>query len=70
VNRDLVGFVQANNPEPVARLDMDLTMVETRKNEANFCYKGYNTYQPFNVWWAEHGVVGHTECGFGQNFMH
>jgi hypothetical protein len=60
-NRDLVGFVQHNRPEPTATLDMDATLVETDKSDALWCYKGYRAYQPFNTWWAEQGVVLHTE---------
>lgn len=30
-------------------------------NEALYCYKKYKAYQPLNVYWAEAGVVAHTE---------
>jgi hypothetical protein len=53
--------VQKNNPEKIATLDMDATLVETTKSEALFCYKGFRSYQPLNTWWAEQGVVVHTE---------
>jgi hypothetical protein len=42
-------------------LDTDATLIETQKEEALFSYQGYKAYQPFNVWWAEQGVVLHTE---------
>ncbi len=42
-------------------MDNDATLVETQKKEALFSYEGYKAYQPFNVWWAEQGVVLHTE---------
>jgi len=42
-------------------LDTDATLVETQKREALWSYEGYKAYQPFNVWWAEQGVVLHTE---------
>jgi hypothetical protein len=61
VNRDLVGFVQNNHVEQTATLDMDATLVETDKLDALRCYKGYRAYQPFNTWWAEQGLVLHTE---------
>lgn len=61
VNKDLVNFVQTNHEEQTATLDMDATLVETEKSEALWCYKGYRAYQPFNTWWAEQGVVLHTE---------
>ena len=61
VNRDLVGFVQNNHTEGTVTLDMDATLVETDKSEALWCYKGYRAYQPINTWWAEQGLVVHTE---------
>jgi hypothetical protein len=61
VNRDFVGFVQANRPEWTATLDMDATLVGTEKATALCCYEGYPAYQPINTWWAEQGLVLHTE---------
>ncbi len=61
VNRDLVGFVQRHRPMRQATLDMDATLVETHKQEALFCYKHYRAYQPLNTWWAEQGLMLHTE---------
>ena len=61
VNKDLVGFVQNNQRCETATLDMDATLVETEKAEALWCYKGYRAYQPINTWWAEQGMVLHTE---------
>jgi len=61
VNRDLVGFVQNNRVEQTATLDMDATLVETEKGSALWCYDGYAAYQPLNTWWAEQGLVVHTE---------
>jgi hypothetical protein len=61
VNKDTVGFVQNNRTEPTATLDMDATLLETEKADALWCYKGYRAYQPLNTWWAEQGVVLHTE---------
>ena len=61
VNRDLVGFVQNSHTQGTATLDMDATLVETDKAEALWCYKGYRAYQPINTWWAEQGLVLHTE---------
>jgi len=61
VSRDFLAFVQRNNPQKVATLDMDATLVETSKSEALYCYKGFKSYQPLNTWWAEQGVVVHTE---------
>ena len=61
MNKDLVGFVQTNQAERTATLDMDATLLETEKANALGCYKGYLAYQPFNTWWAEQGLVVHTE---------
>jgi hypothetical protein len=61
VNRDVVVSIQKRHPEKEATLDTDATLIETQKQEALFSYQGYKAYQPFNVWWAEQGVVLHTE---------
>jgi hypothetical protein len=61
VNTELVGFVQNNRVEQTATLDMDATLVETEKASALWCYEGYAAYQPINTWWAEQGLVVHTE---------
>ena len=63
VNADMIGFLQSQSPLPqkVATLDQDATLVETAKCDALYCYKGYKAYQPLNTWWAEQGLVVHTE---------
>jgi Transposase DDE domain group 1 len=61
VNQSLLGFLQTHRRETVATLDMDATLVETHKREALFCYKGFKAYQPLNCWWAEQGVLVHSE---------
>src|SRR4030066_1358831 len=61
VNRDLLSFVQSRRIEKTATLDMDATLVETSKAGALHSYKHYKAYQPLNVWWAERGMVLHTE---------
>jgi len=61
VNRDFVASIEKFHPHPEATLDMDATLIETQKEDALFSYKGYKAYQPFNVWWAEAGLVLHTE---------
>jgi hypothetical protein len=55
VNADLVGFVQNNRAEQTA------TLVETEKASALGCYEGYVAYRSINTWWAEQGLVVHTE---------
>ena len=61
VNTELVGFVQNNRVEQTVTLDMDATLVESEKANALCCYEGYAAYQPINTWWAEQGLVVHTE---------
>ena len=61
VNRDVVASIQKRHPEKEATLDTDATLIETEKKEAFFSYQGYRAYQPFNVWWAEQGLVLDTE---------
>jgi len=61
VNKDLLSFIQQCRRCQEATLDMDATLIETRKSEALYCYKGFSAYQPFNTWWAEQGVVVHSE---------
>ncbi len=61
VNADLLAFVQKNNPQAIATLDMDAALVETNKSDALFCYESFKSYQPFNTWWAEQGVIVRTE---------
>lgn len=61
VNQALVSFVQRHRRESVATLDMDATLVETHKRQALYCYKHFKAYQPLNTWWAEQGVVVHSE---------
>ena len=61
VNQAFVSSLQRCHPAGEATLDTDATLVETQKKEALWSYEGYKAYQPFNVWWAEQGVVLHTE---------
>jgi hypothetical protein len=61
VNEELVGWLQKHEGEKTATLDMDATLVETTKAEALYCYKHYKAYQPLNTYWAEAGVVLHSE---------
>jgi hypothetical protein len=61
VNGDLAAFAHRQAPHETATLDMDATLVESGKQEALFCYKGFTGYQPFNVWWSEQDFVLHTE---------
>jgi hypothetical protein len=61
VNQELVGWVQKKSPEKAATLDMDATLVETQKSKAWYCYQHFKAYQPLTTYWAEQGLVLHSE---------
>ncbi len=61
VNADLTGFLQRHARHEQATLDVDATLIETHKEQALYCYKKYKAYQPFTTYWAEAGLVLHTE---------
>lgn len=61
VNGDYIACVQKRSSQEVATLDLDATVVETNKREALYCYKGHKAYQPLNVYWAEQGLIVHSE---------
>ena len=61
VNKDLVTSIQSRTPKKEATLDMDATVDGTTKRNALFSYKGYKAYQPMNTYWAEQGLILHTE---------
>jgi len=61
INSDLSSFSHFQGAEKIATLDMDATLIASGKESALYCYKGYKSYQPLNTWWAEQGIVLHTE---------
>jgi hypothetical protein len=61
VNREQIQYLQDQHPETTATLDMDATLIETHKREAQYCYKHHKAYQPLNTYWYEQGVILHTE---------
>lgn len=61
VNGDFVCSVQSRSPQATATLDLDATLVETNKQEALYCYKGFKAYQPLNLYWAEQELILHSE---------
>ena len=61
VNQGMAAFMQKRDPQKIATLDQDATLVETAKRDALFSYKGFKSYQPLNTWWAEQQMVLHTE---------
>ncbi len=61
VNQALLSFLQSHRRKRVATLDMDATLIESHKRQALYCYKHFKAYQPLNTWWAEQGVILHSE---------
>jgi hypothetical protein len=61
VNKDVARFGHLQDIQSIATLDMDATLVGTNKSDSLYCYKGYRSYQPLNTWWAEQGIILHTE---------
>jgi hypothetical protein len=61
LNNPLIACIQNQSPSSVATLDQDATLTNTYKRNALYCYKGYKAYQPFNTYWAEHGILLHSE---------
>lgn len=61
LNQPLIACIQQQSPSTVATLDQDATLTNTYKRNALYCYKGFKAYQPFNTFWAEHGVLLHSE---------
>ncbi len=61
VHKDLIASIQSRSPKKEATVDMDATVDGTTKKNALFSYKGYKAYQPLNTYWAEQGLILHTE---------
>lgn len=61
VNRGLMMFAGAQGVDETATVDVDATLKEVTKESALFCYDGFPAYQPLNFWWAEQGLMLHTE---------
>ena len=53
VNADLIGLVQDHAQHKQATLDLDATLIETHKEQAQYCYKKYKAYQPLTTYGAE-----------------
>lgn len=56
-NAAFAAQVQRRSPETGAALDMDATLSQTYKREAEYCYKKYKAYQPLNFYWAEQQLI-------------
>ncbi len=61
VNKAMLEFLQLHNPQKVATIDMDATIVASQKKEALYSYKKCKGYQPLNAWWWEQGYMVYTE---------
>lgn len=61
VNWDLVAFAQSRKRVKRATLDVDAVVIESSKKEALYCYEKVKAYQPLNVYWAEQGLILHSE---------
>lgn len=61
INWELVSTIQKYHPKKIATLDGDATLIETHKSSATYCYKKHKAYQPFNLYWFEHGLLVHSE---------
>lgn len=56
-NAAFVAEFQRRSLEKTATLDMDATLSQTYKKEAEYCYKGGKAYQPLNFYWAEQQLI-------------
>ena len=61
VNARLMAFGQQHGPQRQATLDMDATLIESSKQEAQFSYQKTRAYQPLTTYWAEADAVLHSE---------
>lgn len=61
VNGYLINFLQKNHECRTATLDMDATIIASKKKNALFTYKGIQGYQPLNTYWWEQGLILYTE---------
>lgn len=57
VNAHLVARVDRHRPAQVATLEMDATIIESHKQEAEWHYKGGRGYQPAITYWVEQDLV-------------
>jgi DDE family transposase len=57
VNREVVGEFGRRTKDRIATLDLDATIIESWKREAQPTYKGFTGYQPMLALWAEMNVI-------------
>ena len=62
VNRDLVQNLGKRCPDQkIATIDLDTTLIESRKGEAQPTYEGFRGYQPMMAVWAEMDIIAADE---------
>lgn len=61
VNFGVAAFAQSRKPEPRATLDIDAVLLDTYKEGAFYSYEKTKAFQALNVYWAEQGLVLHSE---------
>ena len=73
VNEEIVAASQRCEPLCHATLDMDATLIFSKKDQALHTYKGPKGYQPFQIWWAEQQLLvlsefrdGNVNAGYEQ----
>lgn len=55
------AFAQSRKPERRATLDIDALLLDTYKEGAFYSYEKTKAFQALNVYWAEQGLVLHSE---------
>jgi len=53
INKEIIDKAQQLSPQKIATLDMDNNLVLSKKSNAQFSYKKFPSYGPFNVYWDE-----------------
>ena len=61
INTDFTAAIQMRNPLDTTTLEHGCNPHRNRKEGCPHPYKGYKAYQPLNTYWAEQGLMLHTE---------
>lgn len=65
LNKVFLKQIQKYSPCEIATIDQDATLVPTYKNNAAYCYKHFQAFQPLNTYWFEQDLLIHTEFRHG-----
>jgi hypothetical protein len=57
VNQRLIAFVQERRPQQTATIDLDATILESRKQSAERAWDGRTGYHPLIALWAEQDLI-------------